>query len=253
MMVQPPAGEDAGHLQQHIVDLAMRQEAMGALARKLSHDFNNILQVLAGRIELIEQVPGLPKVVHEDLRSAQTGIEMAYRLLRQLRDFVILDDLPTDLLLVDELAQNIVNLAHPLLPANAKLELTIIDQGLQLRVNRALLTGALIELLMNAAEASAGEPCPIELRIEQNQREIRLDGELALRNYALITVRDSGPGIDTPDLTKIFDVFYTTRGERRGVGLAIARNVAHSYDGGLEVQSQPGQGTQLMMWLPLAD
>lgn len=252
-MVQPPAGKDTGRMQQHTVDLAMRQEALSALARKLSHDFNNILQVLSGRIELIEQVPGLPKIVHKDLHSAQIGIDMAYRLLHQLRAFVLLDDLPTELLLVDELAQAIVELARPLLPTTAKLELTIIDQGLQLRVNRTLLTGALIELLINATEASDTEPCLIELHIARGQREIRLEGELTLRDYAMITVRDSGSGIDTSDLTKLFDVFYTTRGARRGVGLAIARNVAHTYDGDLEVESQAGQGAQLTMWLPLAD
>jgi signal transduction histidine kinase len=252
-MVLPPAEDDAKPSQQHVVDQAMRQEALGALARKISHDFNNILQVLSGRLELIEQVPGLPKVVLEDLRSAQTGVEMAYRLLRQLRAFVLVEDLPTELLTADTLAQSALELARPLLPAAAQLKLTIDEAGLPLKINRALAEGALIELLINAAEACDSQPCAIELQVARGQRESIIGGQSITSSYALLAVRDSGPGFMEPDLTKIFDVFYTTKGDRRGVGLAIARNVARSNDGTLEVVSQPGQGALLTMWLPLAE
>jgi signal transduction histidine kinase len=252
-MVQTPAEDDARPMQQHAIDQAMRQEALGALARKISHDFNNILQVLSGRLELIEQVPGLPQVVHEDLRSAQTGVEMAYRLLRQLRAFVLVDDLPTELLLADRLAQSALDLARPLLPASVQLELTISEPGLQLRVNRTLVEGVLIELLDNAAEACGDQPCRIEIQVARGQRESTSSGHTTTHSYALLRVRDSGPGFSEPDQTKIFDVFYTTKGERRGAGMAIARNVARTFDGSLELDSQPGQSAQLTMWLPLAE
>lgn len=245
-----PEGEgETERLQQHRLAQTMRHEALGALARKISHDFNNILQVLAGRIELVEQLPDLPAEARHDLRSAQVGLDQAYRLLRQLKAYVLTDEVSSEQVALDTLAQSVVALFQPLLPTMV-LRVTIDEPAIVVPGNASLLESALVELLINAAEAYGTQPGLITVSVGRGQRELPLGGQVLVKPYALLRVIDQGAGLDISDMTRLVDPFYSTRGERRGTGLGVVQQVARVHNGLLEANSTPGEGATFTLWLP---
>ena len=80
-----------------------------------------------------------------------------------------------------------------------------------------------------------------------------LRASLAASSGALFLLVDEGPGIPEADREKVFEVFYSTRKGGTGLGLAIARRIATSHGGEIEVESTPGEGTTMRIWLPEAE
>jgi two-component system sensor histidine kinase FlrB len=110
--------------------------------------------------------------------------------------------------------------------------------------SRKALTGALLNLLENALQAcEGGVPGCAAIKLDAVR-----SGERQLR----IGVRDTGGGIAPDTLVKIFEPFFTTRGQGTGLGLAIALGVARAHGGSIEVSSQPGEGSEFVLFLPCA-
>ncbi len=177
---------------------------------------------------------------------------MADRILERLRH---LEQLLNDMLLfahgglgggerisASELLRELEGLLETQLRSHAiTLVLEDATHGRTILGNRQLLLSALQNLVTNAIQAT-GEGGTITLRagVPEGERMV-------------IQVADDGPGI-TPELQeKIFEPFMTTRSGGTGLGLAVARGVAHAHHGDLEVTSTPGEGAVFSMWLPLAD
>ncbi|MDP2828838.1 MAG: ATP-binding protein [Sulfuricellaceae bacterium] len=110
--------------------------------------------------------------------------------------------------------------------------------GSVIHVDRKALTGALVNLLENAMQAT-GESGKVSLHAEV------LEGMLAL------SVQDDGCGFDVVQQERLFEPFYTTRGEGTGLGLAIVRNVAQAHGGSVTAKSSPGAGSEFAFRLPL--
>ena len=112
--------------------------------------------------------------------------------------------------------------------------------GAMVTGNRKALAGALTNLLENALQAvdAGGE---VALSAHREGRQM------------LLTVRDNGRGIPADAVSRLFELFFTTRAEGTGLGLAIARGVARAHGGGIDVRSAPGAGTEFIMTLPLND
>jgi two-component system NtrC family sensor kinase len=99
----------------------------------------------------------------------------------------------------------------------------------------------MLNLVINAAEAMFGRPGAITVSVRD------------LGAHLAIEVRDRGAGIAPEDMARIFDPFFTTRRTGTGLGLAISRNIIEGLGGTITVASQPGQGTQVRIELPVAE
>jgi signal transduction histidine kinase len=114
-------------------------------------------------------------------------------------------------------------------------------------------------LLANAAEATAGTPGRVRLATYWD----RLDAKAAARlrhtpglppeEYVAVEVRDEGPGMDEATLARAFEPFYSTKFPGRGLGLPVVLGVARGHGGGLDVDTGPGRGTTVRVYLPVAD
>ena len=106
--------------------------------------------------------------------------------------------------------------------------------------NRKALTGALTNLIENAFQAVESGGC-VTLAARRSERQL------------LLVVRDDGRGMSASVVAKLFEPFFTTRSEGTGLGLAIARGVARAHGGSIEVKSEPGTGTEFVIFLPLVE
>ncbi len=225
-----------------------KMAAVGNLVAGLSHEINGPLGVILGFA-----TTHLRRMRADDpLRPALEAIERQARrageLVGTFLDFARKRPAERVEVAVDALVQQVVMLAT--LKARRKettIELAMPPPGTCLvRVSRTHIESALLNLLDNAIDAS---PPGAVVRIEAVPCERRSSRGVELR------VVDRGSGLEPDVLSHAFDPFFTTKpqGQGTGLGLPLARQFVEDHDGVLSVQSQPGEGTTAVMWLPIGD
>lgn len=228
---------------QHLKTQAERNQrlaAMGEMAAQLAHQLRTPLAaalLYAGNLENVELPPASAAAIARKTVSRLKHIE---HLIQDMLMFARGEALGRELFavtdLLAELAQGFEPLAH-----KSDVQFLVIDDsaGASLSGKRKSVVSALTSLLENALQAVEGVA---DGRIELAAR--RADGAVAF------AVRDNGRGLDEATLSRMFEPFYTTRGEGTGLGLAIARGVARAHGGGIDVVSRPGTGAEFIMTLP---
>ena len=214
--------------------------ALGALASGVAHEVRNPLGSLRGLTELISH--DLPPDDHKRLYTENMlkEIDRLNHLVEDILNFAqnpASSVEPTD---ISQVLSQCISLARYNFPEK-DIEVKEAHQtGLPLiQTDQERLTQAFLNLLLNAFEAS-----PPEGRIE-----VRSQGSEV--KTIIITISDSGPGITSEDLPRIFDPFYTTKEKGTGLGLSIAQNIITACGGSIEAESVPGQGTQFRVVLPV--
>jgi len=225
---------------------AERMATIGTLAAGLAHEIRNPLNSLSLNMQMLEEdLAGDPRLGTRRVLTITRG-EIG-RLERLVTDFLAYAR-PRPLELRRVPAASLLEHARDLLTGQAAVErvqLRVEDAapGAWLEVDPQQLSQLLLNLTQNAFFAceQRGWPGKVVLR---SRREA---GQVALE------VVDNGVGIAETDLEKVFEVFYSTRKGGTGLGLAIARRIAASHGGDIEVESTPGEGTVMRLWLPEAE
>jgi PAS domain S-box-containing protein len=233
---------------------AQRLDALGQLTGGVAHDFNNLLTVISGSLQLLEAEsgdrPDAQEIINSALRSVGRGAELTSKLLafarRQhltpmpLDAAVVLGDLK--LMLRGTLGEGIdVRIEHPL-----TLPPTFADAS--------QLDNALLNLALNARDAMPGGGT---LVISASERWIMADASRPSRvpgHYVAFRVADTGPGMPAEVLAHAFEPFFTTKGLGRGsgLGLSMVYGFVQQSGGFIELDSRPGAGTTVELFLPVA-
>lgn len=231
---------------------AQKMEAVGQLASTMAHDFNNILASLVGYLYIIRRQatePRLTDLVDKAVRAADRGKRLTSRVLtfsRQGQASVTMLDVGTTLAGMHEwLAQTVgpsIQLAIP--PEAGEQHAAMVDLS-QFEL-------ALLNLVINARDAM-----PRGGRIEIAMRHETLaepQDELPAGRYVVVSVKDSGSGMPPDVAAKAFDPFFTTKPAGRGTGLGLAQviNFVRQSHGAARIESAPGQGTCVSLWLAAA-
>jgi signal transduction histidine kinase len=109
--------------------------------------------------------------------------------------------------------------------------------------DRVQLQQVILNLILNAIEAMSG--------IDEGARELRISTDLDATGGALVTVRDSGPGLDPQSVDRVFEAFFTTKSEGLGMGLAICRSIIEAHGGRLWASTNEPRGAVFQFTLPL--
>ena len=231
-------------------------EAIGRLGTGVAHDFNNLLGAVKSSIDFLNGLPSETKVGEPDVREAFNDIraaaaaatEMTSRLLGFARE-VQRSHSEVDL---SELCHHVVQLARHTFHRSISIEARI-DRGLKVSGDRGQLHQLLMNLMINARDAM---PNGGKLEISAKKAD-PLDFEKAPLNplvaHALITVKDSGVGMDDATQERAFDPFFTTKGDQVGAGLGLAAvyEIAKSHNGHIVVHSVPNRGSEFQVVFPL--
>lgn len=236
---------------------AQKMEAIGTLAGGVAHDFNNILQVIVGYSELIQNDERFPDVFRYDMirmtEAAKRGAELVKRLLVFSRktDF---KPLPLDL---NRRISDLRKMLERTIPKMINLKLSLSDNLLRINADPTQIDQVLMNLAVNARDAmpDGGKLTFETANICINTDMARLLSEAHTGQYVLLTVTDNGSGMSQQTMSHMFEPFFTTKssGKGTGLGLSVVHGIVKQHEGFITCESEQGHGTRFNVYFPAID
>jgi PAS domain S-box-containing protein len=236
---------------------AQKLESLGTLTGGLAHDFNNILGVIIGNLDLARpKLSGLAEVdelIGEALTAAVSGAELTRRLLAFARHQPLLPER----IEINAVVEGMAKLFKRTLGEDIEVSLALDSQVWPVVADPAQLEASLANLATNARDAM-----PNGGRLTITTRNSHLDADYAASHpevtagdYAVIEISDDGVGIPPELIGRIFEPFFTTkhRANGTGLGLSMVFGFMKQSAGHINVYSEPGRGTTVRLYLPRAD
>jgi signal transduction histidine kinase/CheY-like chemotaxis protein len=231
---------------------ARRMETIGALTSGIAHNFNNITGAILGYTETAQAQVGPHGRVAGNLNEIRRAGERARDLVDQILTFG------------RRAAPRRSNICIEALIAESK---SLLDASLRPQINLVVRAGSrqtmvsgepaqlqqvILNVCNNAAQAiDAAGTIEVDIDTKEIGRVLSIGhDELVPGHYVVISISDSGRGMDEALLERIFEPFFTTRPEGNGLGLASVREIVLDHSGAVNVQSAPGAGTRFDIWLP---
>lgn len=234
---------------------ALKLEATGQLTSGIAHDFNNLLTIISGNLQLIMEDDGdikeeeLRDILTDVLSAAQDGEELIHRLLLLLRK----NRPEASHVEINAIISDLRRVLARMLGEDINVIIELDDQVHTVFADPNQLESALLNLAVNARDAmpDGGRFC-IETSCFSVEPGSHDDGKLKAGRYYVITVRDSGVGIEEEVLEHVIEPFFTTKpeGKGSGLGLSMVYNFIEQVGGNLNIDSSPGSGTSVTMYLP---
>ncbi|OGW41604.1 MAG: hypothetical protein A2010_18535 [Nitrospirae bacterium GWD2_57_9] len=236
---------------------AQKMEAIGQLAGGIAHDFNNILSAIVGYGTLLQMKTEADDPLRANIDPILDAADRAANLTHSLLAFSrkqVLKPEPVDL---NAIVQHVQRLLSRIMGEDIALTTRFWSDRVVVNADR----GQIEQILMNlAANARDAMPNGGSFVIDTNNEEL---GEMTVLNqgavtpgrYAVLTVADTGTGMDEATQKKVFDPFFTTKepGKGTGLGLSMAYGIVKQHNGFITVASEPGRGTEFRIHLPLLD
>jgi two-component system, cell cycle sensor histidine kinase and response regulator CckA len=235
---------------------SQKMEAIGQLAGGVAHDFNNLL---TGYCNLLLEETAADSPLRPDLEEIRSAGERAASLTRQLLAFSRRQMLQPRVVDVNELIRQVEKLLRRLISEDVELFTTLAGSVPPVKVDPASFEQILINLVVNARDAM---PTGGQLTIETADVELGpvLAGGLDhiavnAGRYVLITVTDTGHGMDAATQSRVFEPFFTTKeqGKGTGLGLATVYGIVKQSGGYVFVESEPARGTVFKVYLPVTE
>jgi PAS domain S-box-containing protein len=231
-----------------------KMEAIGQLAGGVAHDFNNLLTVIRGYGDLLRKQPGLHEASLEQIDEILEAARRASELTRQLLAFGRGQVLQLRNVSVNRVLDGMESLLRRLIGEDLEL---IVVRGSDLGLVKAD-PGQLEQVVMNlAVNARDAMPAGGRLTIETANATLSEDeagqhGIVAAGPYVMLSVSDTGAGMDAETLARAFEPFFTTKeaGKGTGLGLAMVYGIVKQSGGDIHVLTEPGRGTTFNIYLP---
>jgi signal transduction histidine kinase len=227
-------------------------EAVGRLAGGIAHDFNNLLTVITGYADLALEKIGPAGVVLEELREMRSSAKKAAALTAQMLAFSRRQVLQPKVFSLDRLIGDMTKMLRRVIGEDIELSVRLEPSSGNVRADPAQIEQVLLNIVLNARDAM---PRGGTVRVET--REVVRDAvqgpvEVPPGRYVLLTVADTGTGMDAETLSHVFEPFFTTKEEGKGTGLGLstAYGIVKQSGGWIYCASSLGLGTTFTIWLP---
>ncbi len=229
-----------------------KMESVGTMAGGIAHHFNNILGIILGNAELVQQDIGEDNSSANSIRDIQTAGFRAKEMITQLLNFSQQSHMEKKSISIIPVVKESISLLKSSIPSSIKIESDIHNHTETILANPMLIEQVLINLGMNAAHAMPeGGTLIIEVRIIDEDRTSQID--LPSGRYVVLIFSDTGHGIAAENMDRIFDPYFTTKGvgQGTGMGLAVVHGIVHDIGGLVSVKSVKGKGSQFSVHLPV--
>ena len=236
---------------------AQKMQAVGQLAGGVAHDFNNLLMAIMGPVELLQQrLQDDPQAVR-DLQIVHDSARRAADLTRGLLAFASRQVLAARPLDLDAVIAGMMPILKRVMPENIGIEFKPSQRLAAVTADRAQLEQVVMNLCLNSRDAM-----PDGGTILISTRELDTDSRLRARHgegvrdaYVLLSIGDTGLGMDGETLQRVFEPFFSTKGPGRGAGMGLATvyGIVRQHDGLIEIDSSATRGTVCRVYLPACD
>ena len=241
-------------LQNHIAR-AQREESLGNLAAGLAHDLNNLLTTAFGHIDLARQLIHQSDADHSLQHVAESLTQMT-KLSEQLLTYSGKTPLNSKSFEFNELLRKIQSIMTVSVSKKAHFTLHLTPEHLVLHAEESQLQQVALNLVLNASEALEGRSGDIEISTTKVSRAslspgMQLQIEPDIVHLLKLSVRDTGVGIPEHVLARLFEPFFSTKGQGRGLGMSVVAGIVRAHRGAIEVLSSPQSGTTVSVYLAL--
>jgi len=237
---------------------SQKMQAIGQLAGGVAHDFNNLLTAIRGNCDLLLERHPVGDPAYPELQQINQTVNRAAGLVKKLLAFSRKQTFRAETLDIPDLLSDLSVLLRQVLEETVKIDIVHGRDVPKVRADKGQIETALMNLSTNARDAmreNGGGTLTITTE-RATQADMPLSGQSApAGEYLLISVSDTGCGMDAETAEKIFEPFFTTKdpGKGTGLGLATVYGIVKQSGGFLFVDSQPGEGTAFRIFLPAAD
>lgn len=233
---------------------AHKMEAIGQLTGGIAHDFNNLLQVVAGNLQLLNGDLAGNAIAAQRIRNALSGVERGAKLASQLLAFARRQPLAPQVVNLGRLVRSMRDLLRRSLGEEIETETAVAEGLWNTLIDPVQVENAILNLAVNARDAMAGGG-----RLTIEVANTCLDAAHTARHpeakpgqYVMLAVSDTGSGMPQDVLARAFEPFFTTKpeGHGTGLGLPMVYGFVRQSDGWVELDSEPGRGTMVRIFLP---
>ena len=249
--------EDEGLQLETQLRRAQKMEAIGRLAGGVAHDFNNILMGIEGFTQVVRDQLEPNSEPYEELGEVMELTTRAAELTQQLLAFSRRQPLQPQRVDLNNMVSHSAKMLQRLIGENIDLQASCVGALGYVKVDPGQMDQVLMNLAVNARDAM---PQGGRLRIETSDIKIGSSGgndavKMRPGPYVLLTVADSGIGMDAATYQQVFDPFFTTKGVGKGTGLGLSTvyGIVKQHEGYIWIDSAPGVGTTFRIYLPRVD
>ena len=235
---------------------SQKWEIIGTLAGGIANEFNNMLTPILGFATLAcdEAEPG--SRIHKRLEKVLAAANRSKELAEQLLLFSRQEEPQRQRIRLRQVIEESLKLLRPSISPTIEIQRQFQLEADDILADPDQLNQMLMNLFTNAYHAMPhGGVLSVELQAVDDNSELEgLHPAVAGNTYLRLTVRDTGHGMDPDTTDRVFEPFFTTKIEekRSGLGLSVTHGIVASHGGGLRVESSPGEGTAILVYLPLA-
>lgn len=236
---------------------AQRMEAVGRLAGGIAHDFNNVLTALQGHAQLALEQMADSDPARDDLLEIQKNAERAANLTRQLLAFSRRQVVRPELLDLNDVVRGMKRMLDRLIAEDVILETSLAPDLPRVLADPGQIEQVVMNLAVNARDAlPGGGTITIRTAVAELTRDLaeRYAYPVAPGPYVVLSVSDTGKGMDAETQSRVFEPFFTTKeqGKGTGLGLATVYGIVKQSGGYIWVRSEPDQGSTFEVYLPPA-
>lgn len=232
---------------------AQKMEAVGRLAGGIAHDFNNLLTIILGYCEVLQEGLRAGDPIRDSVEQIFLAGKRAAQLTRQLLAFSRKQMLTPVVLDVNLLFQDMEKMLGRLIGEDIDLRFSLGPNLWKTRCDPGQAEQIIMNLVVNARDAmpQGGKLEISTANVELSELDAAVDPDALPGNYVVIRVSDNGCGMNEPTLARIFEPFFSTKGEQgTGLGLATVYGIVRQSGGHIAVRSSPGAGSTFEVFLP---
>ena len=233
---------------------SQKMEAVGQLAGGVAHDFNNLLMLIQAHNEHLRERLAANDPAHKDALEIENAVTRAASLTGQLLAFSRKQVLRPKVLDLNAVLADVAKMLHRLIGENIEVKVVPAPTLGRVKADPGQMEQVILNLAVNSRDAMPqGGRLTIETRdVELDENDSRSHEGAPPGKYVMLTVSDTGSGMDTETQAHIFEPFFTTKapGKGTGLGLATVYGVVKQSDGWIWVDSEPGRGTKFNIHLP---
>ena len=234
---------------------SQKMEAIGMLAGGIAHDFNNLLTVIGGNLELALMTMDEENPLKEKLDTIQKASESAANLTRQLLTFSRKQVMELRLINPSDVLKNLEKMLRRLISEDIELKMRLRpDVGL-VRADVGQIEQVLVNLAVNAREAmpAGGSLLITTERVILDEEHVNKHPLTRPGPHVMLSVSDTGFGMDKDTIEKVFEPFFTTKEEGTGLGLATVYGIVKQHEGSIDIYSEEALGTTFKIYLPVVE